>query len=170
MKTIYSILMILTLASSSFADTIDFKSDKSTNVIEIDFEKDDNTFTFIYDAWLKKSAYEKQYSQYIAETLYTVSTYGKQNGYSHFAIVNEKMNNLVGYPINSYQGLVQYGRLVPIMKNREDFNPDIFGGNGEETIIVNGRIEMKVIYLKEPIEGLFLYNIDETVTDTKKAL
>lgn len=100
----------------------------------------------------------------LAETLYTAAVYGKQNGFSYFAITKKNISNLNGFPINNYENLLKYCNL----KGRGHFRSLCWDYNHDsEGIITMNSVDLKVKYFKESVPGLFLYNIDETIEETR---
>jgi len=118
-----------------------------------------NLEDFIWD----KSKMPKQ----LAETFYTAAIYGKQHGYSYFAITKKNTDNLSGFPINSFDEMLKYCQL----KGKGHFRSMCWNYNRNgESIIIGDSVSLKVRYFKKPIPGLFLYNIDETIKQTEKII
>lgn len=94
---------------------------------------------------------------------------GKKNGFKYFAVINKNVNNLQGFPINKPKDLHEFCQAYRIYKKADFYKlrcPDIGGVEG-----------VKVVYFKEPIPGLALYNIErilksdfvqETLNEVKK--
>ena len=101
----------------------------------------------------------------LAETLYTAAVYGKQNGFSYFAITKKNISNLNGFPINNYENLLKYCDL----KGRGHFRSLCWDyKHDSEGIITMNSVDLKVKYFNKPIPGLFLYSIDEMIKDSVK--
>jgi hypothetical protein len=105
-----------------------------------------------------------------AETFYAASIYGKQKGYSYFAITSKNINNLSGYPINSFENVLDYCNFEKESgKKHYKPRPICWAEDGSGLFDLYS-IELKVQYFKEQIPGLFLYNIDEVIKETEKFL
>ena len=102
----------------------------------------------------------------LAETLYTAAVYGKQKGYSYFAITKKNMSNLNGFPINNYKNLLKYCDLDGGHFRSMCWNYN----NDSQGIITADSVDLKVKYFKKPIPGLFLYNINQTIKNTVKKI
>ena len=80
--------------------------------------------------------------------------YGKLNGYKYMAIVNEGTNNLAGFPINDMSNMKKYLSLD--MKGH--YNPRSMQAKGD-VLIKNKHLNLKVMYFKEAMPGLFLWKL-----------
>jgi hypothetical protein len=106
----------------------------------------------------------KEIDYQLAETFYAAAVHGKRLGYSYFAITAESMNNLSGFPINNFNNIVQFCNWE---KENKAYRP---GPLCYKKGIIGYSVELEVKYFKNPIPGLFLYNIDEVITQTEKYL
>ena len=107
----------------------------------------------------------KEIDYQLAETFYAAAIHGKNLGYSYFAITAKSMNNLAGFPINNFDNVVQFCNWE---KENKAYRPKPLCY--EEGIMGGYSVELEVRYFKEPIPGLFLYNIDEVIKETEKYL
>ena len=117
-----------------------------------------NTISFNGLSWDKRR-------KIFAETFYTAAKYGKDRGYSYFAITKKTMNNLNGFPINNFNNAMDFCEWEDTNKA---YRPRPLCLTGEGLISISANLEVQ--YFKEPIPGLFLYNIDEVIAETKKYL
>ena len=126
---------------------------------ETKWVKIDNRDNFIWD----KSG--KEMPRQLAETFYTAAVYGKQHGYRYFAVTQKNTNNLSGFPINDFNEMLRYCQL----KGKGHFRSMCWDyDNNGQGIIVNRSVYLKVQYFKEPVPGIFLYNIEQTMKETEK--
>jgi len=96
----------------------------------------------------------------MAETFYAAAIYGKRQGYRYFAVTAKSMNNLQGFPINSFDNVVAFCNWE---KTNEAYRPrPLCRRHG----ILSGNVRLEVIYFKKPLPGLFLYNVDEVIRQT----
>jgi hypothetical protein len=104
----------------------------------------------------------KEMTRQLAETFYTTAIYGKQHGYKYFAIIKEHTNNLDGFPINDFEQMLRYCNLKGHYRSR------CFAYEHKESIITNHAVSLKVQYFKEPIPGIFMYDIEQTIQESKR--
>lgn len=147
----------------------EIENPKEITVSNVSIEKDEGITIFKNPTYMQGSEFEATFKKSLAETLFVASEYGQKEGYKYFAIVNDKANNLSGYPINSYKGLVQYGKLYRLMKNREDFKVEFFNDKGKP-LVYNKKVNMRVVFFKENVPGVFLFNIEDTLKETAAAI
>jgi len=127
---------------------------------EFDIKKEGQVYTFrtnksVYT--IKKEQgldFKNSYAYLIKEALHKAEDFGRERGYPYMAIVNYKMNNLSGYPINNENALMEYFNLY----DTAHFKPNIVGRESG-SLIHNHRVKLKVVYLKEKIPGLFLWRL-----------
>lgn len=173
MKTIFSFIFAATAAiiiSGCATPTaqVTFSSDKQKNQIVIKKEKTTDVYSFQHPLSIYAEYNEERYKQGLAETLYTAAQFGQKKGYKYFGLVNIGANNFSGFPLNSYDSLIQWGMLHENMKKREHFKPLL--KTSQDTIISNMKVDLRVVYSKEAIPGLFLFNIEQTMKDTAAAI
>jgi len=99
------------------------------------------------------STYKEAYRYMVKRLLHKAEDFGRERGYSYMAIVNKKMNNLSGYPINNENALMEYFDLY----RTAHFKPKVIDKRGG--IIADSWGKLKVVYLKEKIPGLFLWRL-----------
>ncbi len=81
---------------------------------------------------------------------------GKENGYVCFGIVNEGMNNLTGFPVNDLQNMKKYFALY----TKAHYSPNIVGkGNRPRHLFYRHYLNLRIVYFKEELPGLFLWKI-----------
>jgi hypothetical protein len=107
--------------------------------------------------------------QKMAETFYATAIHGKNLGYSYFAITAENMNNLSGFPINSFDNVIAFCDFERITAKKY-YKPRPICWSHSGGLFDLYDIRLQVQYFKDPIPGLFLYNIDEVITQTEKYL
>jgi hypothetical protein len=156
MKKIVYILMIALVAFGLSGCGVTFVKVPEKIKKEFEVTVDKNVYTFYS---------RKRYSTYsdnltkgaiivFDRGLKIAENFGKQNGYKYMAIVNEGTNNLVGFPLNTKESFDKYIGL----KNYKHFNPKVYS-ESKDTLFNGGSLNLKVIYFKEKIPGLFLFKL-----------
>jgi len=158
MKKIVYILMIALVAIGLSGCGSSFKRVKVPENISKEFEVsvNKNIYTFYSLREYYKYADNSTKGAIIVfdRGLAIAKNFGKQNGYRYMAIVNEGTNNLVGFPLNTKESFDKYIGL----KGYKHFNPKVFSEN-KNTLFKRGSLNLKVVYLKEKIPGLFLFKL-----------
>jgi type II secretory pathway pseudopilin PulG len=140
---------------------------KSKITVVIPKDKDNkNIFFDNDDNYLKKS--DNDIKRQLAETFYAAAIYGKQRGYSYFAITAKNMNNLNGYPINSFDNIISFcdWEKENSKKNYKP-RPICWAKNGSGLFDLYS-VKLKVRYFKDTVPGLFFYDINEVIKQTEK--
>ena len=107
--------------------------------------------------------------QKIAETFYAAAIHGKQKGYSYFAITAKNMNNLSGFPINNFDNVIAFCDFEKTTAKKY-YKPRPICWSKSGGLFDLYTVKLQVQYFKEPIPGLFLYNINEVIAETEKYL
>ena len=120
----------------------------------------------------QESIYQKplqQVDKQLAETFYASAVYGKNKGYKYFVIVEEKINNLGGFPINNFENIKNLCNWE-YNNAKRNYKPEQLCWDEHSKSLIGSYIGFEVRYFKKPIPGLFLYNIDEVIEETEKYL
>jgi hypothetical protein len=89
---------------------------------------------------------------------------GLSKGYKYMSLVNRGVNNLNGFPFNNWESLKKYMLLHKTLKNESHFRIRTNGtGNN---FLVNSGTYIKVVFLKNKIPGLFLWDLEKLKRDT----
>ena len=100
---------------------------------------------------------------HLAETYYAAADYGKRHGHRYFAVRNATTDNLAGFPINTFEGMLFYCGLA----GRGHFRSTCWHYDRKESIMRAGHATLKVLYFDDPLPGYFLYDIDRTLAETR---
>jgi hypothetical protein len=125
----------------------------------------DRVFALGDNEYVFKGEYANSYPERIKtlkSVMHSIATFGLENGYKYMALLNEKNNNLYGFPFNDWKNLKAYADLSPKISGG-DFKPVVFGKGG---LVNDGRTEIKVLYFKEAHPGLFLWDLRKLKKDT----
>ena len=165
---ISAVLFILSGCATATFQTV--KTPKPLkNEITLITKKGDKIKVFEHEGDTKHKSI-KDSSIDLAETFYTAAIYGKQQGYAYFAITSQNMNNLSGYPLNSFDNVLEYCNFEK-ESSKKNYKPRPVCWAEDETGLLDlYSVKLKVQYFKKPIPGLFLYNIDEVISQTEKYL
>ena len=171
MKTLIKTI-ILTVATAFIMNgcaaisPVEFKAEKPiSHEITIVKEKNSEKYYFYYQKRIQRDQFDADLKIQMNETFYTAASLGKKNGYKYFALVNDKINNLQGYPINTVEGLLKYATL----KNKANFKVELFNDKGY-AVVKDSHIDLRIIYVKDAIPGMFLFSCDDVIEETSKAL
>jgi len=115
--------------------------------------KNGNVYTFAGKKEVKKT---KEIKSEVIKAIYFAKKYGKKNGYRYMAIVNKNINNLAGYPINNVNS---FSRLLELNGNENNYNKFRFSRKGSDYLLHMDYVNLKVVYFKEPMPGLFLWKL-----------
>lgn len=161
-KILYLIMAVVisALVSGCASPGIEVKVPNAEHKIEI-FKKHNVYSFFKYDKSLSLRGREgdslimkKQFKQ----VFNIVATLGLSKNYKYMALVNENFNNLSGYPINTWDSMKKFINLYGYKHYQGSFVKSLTSGNN---------IFLKVVYLKERIPGLFLWNLKKLSRDTQ---
>ncbi len=92
---------------------------------------------------------------------YSIAKFGLSKNYRYMAVVNDRFNNLSGYPVNSWKALESYMKLY----GTKHYRPSITDKGGIES---HGRASVKVVYFKKRPKGLFLWDLKQLERDTQQ--
>ena len=122
------------------------------------------TFNPKRDYWNASQGTKRdKYFYGVKMALNAASIYGLQSGYTHLAIVNNGINNLSGFPINDWATLSKYGKLED--RANTHFKVKTEGSEGKYFLIKNG-VTLEVVFLKNKVPGLFLWDLQKLRRDT----
>lgn len=158
MKNIMKVLVLVSMTllwvtGCTSGKSVQVPSDYPQNV-KI-FEANDGfvLFTNQLDISDKKNAFKKSY-----ESLFGAFVkYGESKGYKYFAITNEDVNNLQGFPINTMKDFYVYN-----LKGK--FNQT---GKTGYSFLKGSTFEFKIVYFKEKPSNLFLFNVENIKNEIK---
>lgn len=112
---------------------------------------------------------EKDTIRKVAETFYAAALYGKRRGYRYFALTNDNINNLGGFPVNSLNNIIGMLRFELADAKRYYKPRQLLNQHHKRRGIFAGhRVYLQVRYFKRPIPGTFLFHIDETIRQAKR--
>ena len=81
---------------------------------------------------------------------------GRSKGYKYMAIVNKNLNNLSGYPINN---LSSFSKLLELNGKGNNYSKFRFARKGSDYLFHMDYVNLKVMYFKEEMPGLFLWKL-----------
>lgn len=151
-KFLYSLIILMTFLFSGCATgkTVSVPNNPNSKDIEI-FQTDNG-----YVIFKNKSSYEdKPYKTFI-QIMDSIVLFAKTNNYKYFGFVNEEVNNLNGFPVNTYTAFRTY--LIPEGGYHKN-------GKGNQSYWNAGYMRYEVMFFKEKQQGLFLYNVADFEKD-----
>jgi len=104
----------------------------------------------------------------IAETFYAAAVYGKRHGYRYFALTNDNVNNLGGFPLNTLNNIIGMLRFEMADAKRYYKPRQLLNQHHNRSIFSGRHVYLQVRYFKRPIPGSFLFDIDETIRQAKR--
>lgn len=140
---------------------------KSEITVIIPKDKKNKTVWIQNDNSNRKNKNAQIVYQEIAETFYAAAIYGKNKGYSYFALTSANINNLKGFPINTIDNLIGLYKFEK-KDAKKYYKPEQLVSQDSDSIFDANTIELQLQYFKKPIPGLFFYNIDEVIQQTDK--
>lgn len=151
-KFLYSLIILMTLLFSGCA------TGKLVSVPNNPNDQDIRIFQTNsgYVVFENKSSYgDKPYKTHI-QIMDSIVLFAKTNNYKYFGFVNEEINNLNGFPVNTYFAFRKY--MIPEGGYHKN-------GKGNQSYWGPSFMRYEVMYFKEKQQGLFLYNVEDFEKD-----
>jgi hypothetical protein len=170
-STVFVVLFSLSGCAGAYSKSYEMKTPQPlAHVVKV-YEHDDTLHEPIYFENKTKVSRKdlKQMNKQLAETFYAAAIYGKEKGYKYFAIVEEKTNNLEGFPVNDFLNMKKICNWE-VANAKKHYKPELLCWDKHSKSLIGSYIGFEVRFFKEPIPGVFLYNIDETIAQTKTML
>ncbi len=140
---------------------------KSEIIVSVPKDKENKTIWVRNDSFSSKDKEINTINKKIAETFYVAAIYGKQKGYDYFALTNDNLNNLNGFPINTLDNLIELYKFEE-EDAKKYYKPRQLISSRHGSILSSSFLRLQLQYFKKPIPGLFFYNIDEVIQQTDK--
>lgn len=120
------------------------------------YDKGNGLYTFKWGGKFSIVSKDEEFTGY-KRMFQAIAITGLANGYSYAAVVNEKFNNMYGYPINSWKALQSIIDL---------YDKGHFRAGYLESIDKSNYPTIKVLYLKERPKGLFVWDLKALKSET----
>lgn len=147
------------------------KPDKKTyDEVEFNIWPAENNSFKISGSGNKNRVYSKDYKSYntpIKRQLRLAAEETKKRGYSYFVLLNAGVNNINGFPINSYKELVRY---VTLRARKDSFQVSGRNQDRGDTPIIDVssvRVWFKPVGAEYKNSYISVWSVEQTLRDTQ---